>query len=257
MIYDPDWNPATDTQARERAWRIGQQNQVTIYRLVTSGTIEEKIYHRQIFKQFLTNKVLKDPRQRRFFKSNDLFELFTLKETDDNVTETSALFAGTGSEVNLKDITHRQRVKKIKERMSLKLNPMREAADASNILSQEKIEKMKKMAQALSKKISIQLSGGGEGDKEKAEEEKNEQNENIASPKKDNLSEGNEKVQKKHKKHKHKKKKRKDAKFDGERVPHLLKQSSYQESVQQETNHSEQDDYILKKLLSKTGKRVA
>jgi SNF2 family DNA or RNA helicase len=43
VIYDPDWNPATDTQARERAWRIGQQNHVTVYRLVTAGTIEEKV----------------------------------------------------------------------------------------------------------------------------------------------------------------------------------------------------------------------
>ncbi|CAB4056997.1 ERCC6 [Lepeophtheirus salmonis] len=80
VIFDPDWNPSTDTQARERAWRIGQKNQVTIYRLITSGTIEEKIYHRQIFKQFLVNRVLKDPKQKRFFKSNDLYELFTLKE---------------------------------------------------------------------------------------------------------------------------------------------------------------------------------
>ena len=46
VLYDPDWNPSTDTQARERAWRIGQTRQVTIYRLITSGTIEEKIYHR-------------------------------------------------------------------------------------------------------------------------------------------------------------------------------------------------------------------
>lgn len=44
-------------QARERAWRIGQTRPVTIYRLITSGTIEEKVYHRQIYKQFLTNKV--------------------------------------------------------------------------------------------------------------------------------------------------------------------------------------------------------
>lgn len=43
VIYDPDWNPATDTQARERAWRIGQQNAVTVYRLITAGTIEEKV----------------------------------------------------------------------------------------------------------------------------------------------------------------------------------------------------------------------
>jgi len=50
-------NPSTDMQARERAWRIGQVRPVTIYRLITSGTIEEKVYHRQIYKQFLTNKV--------------------------------------------------------------------------------------------------------------------------------------------------------------------------------------------------------
>ncbi|XP_041518899.1 DNA excision repair protein ERCC-6 [Microtus oregoni] len=100
IIYDPDWNPSTDTQARERAWRIGQKKQVTVYRLLTAGTIEEKIYHRQIFKQFLTNRVLKDPKQRRFFKSNDLYELFTLSSPDaSQSTETSAIFAGTGSDV--------------------------------------------------------------------------------------------------------------------------------------------------------------
>ncbi|KAK1333861.1 hypothetical protein QTO34_006249 [Cnephaeus nilssonii] len=100
IIYDPDWNPSTDTQARERAWRIGQRKQVTVYRLLTAGTIEEKIYHRQIFKQFLTNRVLKDPKQRRFFKSNDLYELFTLTSPDASQgTETSAIFAGTGSDV--------------------------------------------------------------------------------------------------------------------------------------------------------------
>ena len=42
----------------------GQKRDVTVYRLITKGTIEEKVYHRQIFKQFLTNKVLQDPKQR-------------------------------------------------------------------------------------------------------------------------------------------------------------------------------------------------
>ncbi|XP_072881772.1 DNA excision repair protein ERCC-6 [Hemitrygon akajei] len=102
IIYDPDWNPSTDIQARERAWRIGQTKQVTVYRLLTAGTIEEKIYHRQIFKQFLCNRVLKDPKQRRFFKSNDLTELFTLSSPDGSQgTETSAIFAGTGSDVQM------------------------------------------------------------------------------------------------------------------------------------------------------------
>lgn len=78
IIFDPDWNPSTDMQARERAWRIGQRREVTIYRLMIAGSIEEKIYHRQIFKQFLTNKILTDPKQKRFFKMNELQDLFTL-----------------------------------------------------------------------------------------------------------------------------------------------------------------------------------
>ena len=44
--------------------------------------------------------MLKDPRQRRFFKSNSLHELFTLSATaQEGTTETSAIFAGTGSEI--------------------------------------------------------------------------------------------------------------------------------------------------------------
>eukprot|EP01117_Protostelium_nocturnum_P001278 TRINITY_DN1158_c1_g1_i1.p1 TRINITY_DN1158_c1_g1~~TRINITY_DN1158_c1_g1_i1.p1 ORF type:complete len:1186 (+),score=442.11 TRINITY_DN1158_c1_g1_i1:212-3769(+) len=78
IIFDPDWNPSNDSQARERAWRIGQKREVTVYRLVTSGTIEEKIYHRQIFKQYLTDRVLRDPSQKKFFKFKHLRDLFTL-----------------------------------------------------------------------------------------------------------------------------------------------------------------------------------
>lgn len=92
IIFDPDWNPSTDMQARERAWRLGQKREVTIYRLMVAGTIEEKIYHRQIFKQFLTNKVLKDPRQRATFNISDLHDLFTLGSHDDSKTETSQMF---------------------------------------------------------------------------------------------------------------------------------------------------------------------
>ena len=54
VLIDPDWNPQTDAQARERAWRLGQTKPVTVYRLIVAGTIEEKIYHRQIFKTQLS-----------------------------------------------------------------------------------------------------------------------------------------------------------------------------------------------------------
>ncbi|CZR59211.1 related to DNA repair helicase ERCC6 [Phialocephala subalpina] len=100
IIFDPDWNPSTDVQARERAWRLGQKKEVTIYRLMTAGTIEEKIYHRQIFKQFLTNKILKDPKQRQTFQMKDLYDLFSLGSTDEGSTETGEMFKGTEVQFN-------------------------------------------------------------------------------------------------------------------------------------------------------------
>ena len=95
ILYDPDWNPSTDAQAQERAWRLGQTRSVEIYRLLLAGTIEEKIYHRQLYKQFLTNKVMKDPRLRQTFQLQDLQDLFSLGDAKDKSTETSRLFAGS------------------------------------------------------------------------------------------------------------------------------------------------------------------
>lgn len=43
IFYDSDWNPTVDQQAMDRAHRLGQTRQVTVYRLVTKGTIEERI----------------------------------------------------------------------------------------------------------------------------------------------------------------------------------------------------------------------
>ena len=100
IIFDPDWNPSTDMQARERAWRLGQKQDVSIYRLIMAGSIEEKIYHRQIFKQFLTNKILKDPKQKRFFKMTDINDLFTLGDDDVEGTETADLFNTEESKFN-------------------------------------------------------------------------------------------------------------------------------------------------------------
>ena len=101
--FSPDWNPQTDAQARERAWRFGQEREVTIYRLIVSGTVEEKIYHRQIFKTALSNRVLQDPKQRRLFSQKDLKDLFTLKADSGSIvsggeglTETTKLTNGDG-----------------------------------------------------------------------------------------------------------------------------------------------------------------
>lgn len=43
MMFDVDWNPATDQQAMSRVWREGQARPVFVYRLVASSTIEDAI----------------------------------------------------------------------------------------------------------------------------------------------------------------------------------------------------------------------
>lgn len=46
IFYDSDWNPTVDQQAMDRAHRLGQTKQVTVYRLITRGSIEERMRQR-------------------------------------------------------------------------------------------------------------------------------------------------------------------------------------------------------------------
>ncbi|XP_055966219.1 DNA repair and recombination protein RAD54B [Sorex fumeus] len=88
ILYDIDWNPANDIQAMSRVWRDGQKHPVHIYRLLTTGTIEEKIYQRQISKQGLSGAVvdLSKTSEHIQFSIEDLKNLFTFHETSHCVT---------------------------------------------------------------------------------------------------------------------------------------------------------------------------
>jgi SNF2 family DNA or RNA helicase len=55
--YDPWWNPAVEAQATDRAHRIGQDKPVFVYKLITEGTVEEKILALQAKKQQLADSV--------------------------------------------------------------------------------------------------------------------------------------------------------------------------------------------------------
>ena len=61
ILYDPDWNPSTDNQAKERIYRYGQKQDVEIYRIICRSTLEERIYQKQIYKNCLSRKILSDP----------------------------------------------------------------------------------------------------------------------------------------------------------------------------------------------------
>jgi SNF2 family DNA or RNA helicase len=58
--YDPWWNPAVEDQATDRAYRIGQENTVQVMRLITKGTIEEKIFKLQEKKREMIDMVIKE-----------------------------------------------------------------------------------------------------------------------------------------------------------------------------------------------------
>lgn len=60
FVCDPWWNPAAEAQAVDRAHRIGQQRPVTVYRLVSGGTVEEKVVALQERKRELFSAVVDD-----------------------------------------------------------------------------------------------------------------------------------------------------------------------------------------------------
>jgi SNF2 family DNA or RNA helicase len=57
IIYDPWWNPAAESQATDRAHRIGQDKPVFVYKLITENTVEEKILAMQERKRALANGI--------------------------------------------------------------------------------------------------------------------------------------------------------------------------------------------------------
>jgi hypothetical protein len=63
IVFDVNWNPSYDMQAQDRAFRIGQQRHVQVFRLVAQGTVEELCYMRQVYKLQLTQAAMsKDAR---------------------------------------------------------------------------------------------------------------------------------------------------------------------------------------------------
>lgn len=88
VIFDPSWNPATDAQAVDRVYRIGQKENVVVYRLITCGTVEEKIYRRQVFKDSLIRQATGNKKNPfRYFSRQELRELFVIEDFQNSATQ--------------------------------------------------------------------------------------------------------------------------------------------------------------------------
>ncbi|KAJ5378596.1 DNA repair and recombination protein [Penicillium cosmopolitanum] len=80
ILFDVDWNPATDIQAMARIHRDGQKNHCRIYRVILKGSLEEKIWQRQVTKLGLADSVMENKDSVSQFSTAELRDLFRLDE---------------------------------------------------------------------------------------------------------------------------------------------------------------------------------
>ena len=87
IIFDTSFNPTHDVQAIFRSYRYGQTRPVYVYRLVSAGTLEEKMYRRQVKKQALFSRVIDEHQVEQHFTSQQVAALVALDEDDDDAEE--------------------------------------------------------------------------------------------------------------------------------------------------------------------------
>ncbi|EEY57661.1 DNA repair and recombination protein RAD54 [Phytophthora infestans T30-4] len=104
VLFDPDWNPATDKQAAARVWREGQKKMCYVYRFLATGTLEEKIFQRQLSKEGLQN-IVDDKEEVNSLSSKDLKRLFvfrkdTMSDTHDQLKCDRCQWRNTSNETS-------------------------------------------------------------------------------------------------------------------------------------------------------------
>ncbi|KAL9532422.1 hypothetical protein SMMN14_03200 [Sphaerulina musiva] len=109
VVVDPNWNPAYDLQAQDRAYRIGQTRDVEVFRLVSVGTVEEIVYARQIYKQQQANIGYNASVERRYFKG-----VQDNKDQKGEIFGLANLFAPVQANVVLRDIVNKTNIAETK-----------------------------------------------------------------------------------------------------------------------------------------------
>lgn len=105
IFVEHDWNPQKDIQAMDRAHRIGQKKVVNVYRLITRGTLEEKILNLQRFKIDVASTVVNQQNAGLSTMDTDqLLDLFNLGEVSETAEKPSADAAAGLNEVDMVDI---------------------------------------------------------------------------------------------------------------------------------------------------------
>lgn len=105
VVVDPNWNPSHDLQAQDRAYRIGQQRDVEVFRLISAGTIEEIVYARQIYKQQQANIGYTASSERRYFKG-----VQEKKDQKGEIFGLNNLFEYQNNNIVLRDIVNKTNI---------------------------------------------------------------------------------------------------------------------------------------------------
>ncbi|GAV51097.1 hypothetical protein ZYGR_0AD02800 [Zygosaccharomyces rouxii] len=143
ILFDNDWNPSVDLQAMSRIHRDGQKKPCYIYRLVTTGCIDEKILQRQLMKNCLSQKFLSDTKSTKgsadddLFNKEDLKDLFTvLVDTPSNTHDLICSCEGIGEEVTLQDHQDSQNNKNYESSREHKLSKWNSAFEAQKVMEE-------------------------------------------------------------------------------------------------------------------------
>ena len=95
IFVEHDWNPSKDLQAMDRAHRIGQKKKVSVYRLITRGTLEEKILNLQRFKLDVASTVVNQQNAGlQTMGTDQLLDLFDLDTSGDSGVRPEAVDKG-------------------------------------------------------------------------------------------------------------------------------------------------------------------
>jgi len=111
IFVEHDWNPTKDLQAMDRAHRIGQKKVVNVYRLITRGTLEEKIMGLQQFKLSIANSVVNaDNASLKTMDTGNVLDLFSLTpsaaalSTSDDAKKKQEQGSGGGGKMSAKAV---------------------------------------------------------------------------------------------------------------------------------------------------------